>query len=1527
MPVIGSPGQLISTPISLAKTRKSAGLNTPSSSGHTIAITKVDINARDATGQTLLHHTASCTAGDSSGFVTALIAHPLIDLYVQDYENGWTPLHRAFYFGNVTFARLMLERDAGDAIGKTTGHVHQTIGLIKVKDREGYGPLDLYAATIKDRTLRPGASTRSRSGSNGSEEDLVGGGDVDDDGKVIVPFVDMKCDQLFTFGSNKNVSLGFSNEDDRQFPERIHLRRPEHLLRRFYSEHLEEHNRKWSYHDQHYLPKRINIAEMWIEDVPWLAKSRPLIIQDMHMAKLHSAVLTSDPESNLYLCGHGQGGRLGTGDEQTRYNFVSVDGGALAGKRVVAVALGLNHTLALAEEGEIFSWGSNGYGQLGYSLPKATLSDEDPISTLPRQIFGPLKREAVIGIAASRIHTVAHTGTALFTFGKNEGQLGIVDSDARSLDMQITPRKVAASLFTSNISAVSAMEKATVCLLESHEVWIFANYGYAKVQFPLEGFTNYFLQKSFRVTTYDHEPNRIVKLTCGGDTVCALSSRGEIYTVSISQRMENQATASTTNPAKIRSAITQPQRVWSPKRTNMAARDVGVDIDGSIILSTEEGSVWKRTKRAKIKDATAAAIGDYKPKDYKFSRIPGLTRVLAVRASSHGAYAAVRRDCDVTRTQIVVEDQTLWKDLLGLLSLRQPAARYAVDDDLDGETRHRFWQGYRKADDLQVLKRFVLESQDIENVLRIANEQILADPSATYDALIATTTSDIKIPIHRFILSGRSRVMRRGFRDLCETSTFTITDLAVSEIDREGRAVVMFQGLDVLTIIDLVIYLYTDTIIDFWHHTRDAPKMAYRYRQIRTELMKVATKLELGKLEPAARQMVQPRKCLDMDFEIAYQDPSFFYDGDIVVQLEDDEIRVHSALVRARCPFFEGLFMGRAGGRWLAGREADDDINVDLKHINAKIFNIVLRYLYTDAGSELFDDIVTVGVDDFVDVVMDVLSAANELMLDRLSQICQEIVGRFVNPRNVCGLLNAIAPSSVHEFKDAALEYLCLNLEAMLQGHHLNELEEDLLFELDDIVRENQLACMPFAKSERAQLLLHERHPQLAEAIDRNRQARLDAVSLRVKYQDMDIITPGSLEDDIGPSPLQHRARRKSSSHSKLEHNRPSLRTLASAKDTMFAMDEELNDDPQSPAPSPSIRPMSKQTAMDPSVSSPPDQAWYDSRGKIISTPELVTHATAPSPATPNSKDDASTNATRMWNLTPLSGAKTDMKEIMAQAASSRTSSLSQGLANSKAVNPEFSGLQNLPSPKMSQKDRKRLQHSQQATGVSNAVPAIPDPTPTVRPATAWQTVTAPKPATIGDVLNGPSPSGTAKASDSRSPSTPHLTMRQTVANSKAVGQSRKAVVVPPGQSALPLPPASGARPVGLASPEQVRSWQAIPPPSSQPTPQSVRYQPPADPLPGASISEIVAQQQFEKDVVKEAVVKRDLQDIQTEQEFEEWWNKESARVQEAEMRSATTAAKSGNTKKHRGRGGRGARDGKAKGGPSSNTQARSNNA
>jgi len=988
-----SPGSYNASPMLGAKGRRTA-------LGAGLSMTRHDINSRDSAGLTILHHAASSTSESAIEFAQILLEHQWTDLYIQDAENGWTPLHRAFYFGNIATARLILNRDAQDILGQGHGGFNQHArGLVKIKDKEGYGPLDLFSMTIKDRTLRPEEAPLFDSD---SDDEMAHGdsGDMDDElrRRLITPTTLLGGDEVYTFGSNKNVTLGFGDQDDRAYPERVILRRPDHLLRRFYTEDREKHNQFWAAMGVPVQDAGTQTPKGTV-DLPTHIRNTPIVIQDVQMSKLHTAVLTTDPVSNLYMCGHGTGGRLGIGSETTSYQFTCVEGGGLGQKKIAAIALGQNHTLAITDEGETYSWGNNAFGQLGYSLPKPSLKDDDPISTLPLQIFGPLKREAVIGIAASRIHSVVHSATSLYTFGKNEGQLGIVDSDARSLEMQVTPRKIAASLFSSPIAAVSAIDGASICMLENREVWVFANYGYSKLNFALDGFTSSFLKESWLTTKYDAAPNRIQKITSGGDTICALSTSGEVFTVAVSRRSDgNQdANTSTTNPKQIRKALSAPYRIWSSKKSHMAARDVDVDQDGSIILTTEAGTVWRRTKRATIKSANTTAASELKPKDYKFQRVSGLTRVVAVRASAYGAYAAVRKDCDVTRNQIGVDEPGLWEDLAPLLSFYD-LHNYEESSD-DEEPVPRYWN---RPGQSQALHKRVLKSKDLENEVSEILKQASMTSENKYDMVIGSTLSEVRLPVHEFVISSRSRVFRDAMLDFrLKSSQHIVPDLLT--ISRDGDSIlVMFQGLDFLTIFDLVLYAYTDSIVDFWNVTRQAPNLAFRYRSIRTELMKVASRLELRQLEPAVRQMVHPRRSLQVDMELAIKEPSFFESGDIIVDLADGETLLHSDIICQRCPFFEGLFRGRAGGQWLSGRrEGSAPVHIDLTNVETHLFELVVRHLYTDAGEEIFDEVTSedlndlLALDELLDHVMDVMSVANELMLDRLSQICQRLVGRY----------------------------------------------------------------------------------------------------------------------------------------------------------------------------------------------------------------------------------------------------------------------------------------------------------------------------------------------------------------------------------------------------------------------------------------------------------------------------------------------------------------------------------------------------
>jgi inhibitor of Bruton tyrosine kinase len=949
---------------------------------------RAQVNARDPDGRTLLHLIASSPRSSAIDFANAWLAIPSLDLYAQDVESGWTALHRALYAGNAAVARAVLARDvqAATDFSSPGGAHHRPGGLLQMKDREGNRPWDVYRATVPARDRMPTTASGGfpaaavanpgegdPSASEGEEGEA--GGTRDGRRPMGRPRRNWHADEVGTFGSNKNLTLGLGDADDRQFPERIVLSRPEHLLRRF--------DREW---EESRGARRMPLAPEADRraDRPFLIKSRPIVVQDLIMSKLHTAIVTDDPESNLWMCGVGPGGRLGTGDGSTRFGWVCIETGALAGKNVVAVALGQDHSIAVSGPGEVFTWGSNQYGQLGYRLPPADNRNDHPIQGTPRQIFNPFKGEIIIGAAASAIHSVVFTATGLYTFGKNDGQLGLVDSDARSLEMQVTPRRVGGSLFNSPIQMVSAIDRATAVLLESHDVWVFTQYGYSRVTFPLDARAGWTRNRR-SATRYRRSTNHIIKVVSGGNTIGAMSSFGEVYTVEVTPRpVPSSMAASTTNPAKIRHSLSSPVRVWSVKQSPMAATDVDIGQGGSVIIGTQSGSAWREEKRAKIKEAG--------PKDSRFVRVPGLSRVVGVRSNAFGAYAVAQRDCEVTE-KIQIDPSSLWNDYFHLLPFMKLAVPSQDSISLGRRALLREERSFTVHDHLRSLHAAVLSSPDIESqiqaVIQAQDQWSNPHPGMVW---MASSGSHVQIPTHEFILSARSPVLRKALAEFQLNHSFTIPDVLVMERMENGQTQVWFHGLDFLSILNLVLLMYTDRVLDLWRSTRPSHSDAFRYRQVRTEVMRIATHLELRTPERA------PTTSLNIDMESAFMDPSFFESGDVRIELNGGSAHAHSQVICQRCPFFGGLFRGRSGGRWLASRRDDgapDKITVDLKDIDFSVFAYVLRHLYADTGAELFEDVKSDSLDEFMNLILDVMSAANELMIDRLSQICQKMLGRF----------------------------------------------------------------------------------------------------------------------------------------------------------------------------------------------------------------------------------------------------------------------------------------------------------------------------------------------------------------------------------------------------------------------------------------------------------------------------------------------------------------------------------------------------
>jgi alpha-tubulin suppressor-like RCC1 family protein len=135
---------------------------------------------------------------------------------------------------------------------------------------------------------------------------------------------------------------------------------------------------------------------------------------------------------------------------------------------VIAVAAGNAHTVALRNDGTIWTWGNNSNGQLG----NGTITQ----SLVPL----PLENMAnIIAIAAGSTHTAALRNdiitVSLWMWGNNSnGQLGIGNMDQSLVPVQ-TPGLSGTTPGVLGITAIAAGSAHTTALINDGTVWTWGN--------------------------------------------------------------------------------------------------------------------------------------------------------------------------------------------------------------------------------------------------------------------------------------------------------------------------------------------------------------------------------------------------------------------------------------------------------------------------------------------------------------------------------------------------------------------------------------------------------------------------------------------------------------------------------------------------------------------------------------------------------------------------------------------------------------------------------------------------------------------------------------------------------------------------------------------------------------------------------------------------------------------------------------------------------------------------------------------
>ena len=296
---------------------------------------------------------------------------------------------------------------------------------------------------------------------------------------------------------------------------------------------------------------------------------------------------------------------------------------------------------------------------------------------------------------------------------------------------------------------------------------------------------------------------------------------------------------------------------------------------------------------------------------------------------------------------------------------------------------------------------------------------------------------------------------------------------------------------------------------------------------------------------------------------------------------------------------------------------------------------------------------------------------------------------------------------------------------------------------------------------------------------------------------------------------------------------------------------------------------------------STPEAESFGDRGFLkdqMSSPQDPLLAQSPSESRAIAKNQkqaiasSSNPSSAPWTSPMISSSKKDIKDIMGEALQSRVSNLTLGMADRRESSGSF-------VPKISQKERKKLQQQQmqdQLAAQQKAKDAPQNP---------WQKPAPSSPASLPQL--GPLPGQSAISEAVKSSPQRSMTMRQTVAGTP-----------PPKSKAVATPTQTQRRSVSGNPQASSHSKPSTPgpsiathnnqPTSPQPAIQSIRHIPRPDltssrsPSSGSySLSAILLQQQTEKEAIREAATaKHKMQEIQAEQEFQQWWDQESKRVQ-----------------------------------------------
>ncbi|XP_047474160.1 inhibitor of Bruton tyrosine kinase-like [Penaeus chinensis] len=710
---------------------------------------------------------------------------------------------------------------------------------------------------------------------------------------------------------------------------------------------------------------------------------------DVAMNKFHTLFLTKS--GHVFACGHGHGGRLGLSVHTPLMKPYMIK--SFATTTVKKVSVGTDHSLFLTESGQVWSCGTNTYHQLGINPPVDELYNPQPLAWHKSH-----KEETINGIGAAKYHSVMWTSKILYTFGLNGGQLGHYKNPSERTI--ITPRKVTSVTLQAGgqIACIAVSDGATVVCTSCGDIYVLHQYQTRKIASKMHNIRKVACVGGFLDPSVNAEG-----LTEKGGTdlkIAVLTGDGS-----------NHLYLWTEQSSHLSRCLFNINREVNVRDFCLSHHLIGIVTKEGEAFSANVILPRERKTTSKLFNKPGGQLIEFLDRSscvtLRLTRIANLHRTLSIMCDPKGSnFAAILNEPNCFLFDLPEISPSMLKD--DLKTLLMDANEMDTGDRLQQTLLVMEPQRLTEKDKPSMLK------DDLKTLLMYANEM-----DSIHDVVIVCGQK--KFFAHSYILAYHSH-----FRKSSQQWKLLKRAQAFSVPPKTCRIFLIFS--------DSGGKLFPLTI-PIEENIQSKCSNKNKRRKGRKESETRACNSESAIIDVIQKNFNFSSNVIASDVSIKYSRKINQELWDVMISSKTgDNLGAHKCVLSARSEYFNCMF----GANWI---ESTSTKTLSMP-LPTNILVIILDYLYEDDSPKLRQCREP-------EFVCNVLVVADQLLVTRLCEICEDVLVGLLTLKNAADLLEFAGTYNAKQLKVSAMQFICLNLAAVLENGSLLTISSgDILMDL-----------------------------------------------------------------------------------------------------------------------------------------------------------------------------------------------------------------------------------------------------------------------------------------------------------------------------------------------------------------------------------------------------------------------------------------------------------------------------------------------